>query len=143
MVMVIVLPLATMLLTVISMLRAKSTQSILVHLSPAFWMEKMLGLLPGKVQENITAFKINPLLSNWLIIKRSQMIALFFSFGLLLALLAMVVTKDIAFAWSTTLHITPETFQDFLTTVAFPWRDFAPSAVPSMALIEQSQYFRL
>ena len=143
MVMVIVLPLATMLLTGISMLRAKSTQSILVHLSPAFWMEKMLSLLPGKVQENITAFKINPLLSNWLIIKRSQMIALFFSLGLLLALLAMVVTKDIAFAWSTTLHITPEAFHEFLTTVSLPWRDFAPYAVPSMELIEQSQYFRL
>ena len=143
MVMVIILPLATMLLTGFSMLRAKRTQSILVHLSPAFWMEKMLGLLPGKVEENITAFKIKPLLSNWLIIKRSQMIALFFSLGLFLALLAMVVTQDIAFAWSTTLHITPETFHEFLTTVALPWRDLAPYAVPSMELIEQSQYFRL
>jgi len=143
MVMVIIFPLATMLLTGISMLRAKTAQSILVHLSPAFWMEKMLNLLPGKVQENILAFKISPLLSNWLIIKRSQMIALFFSLGLLLALLAMVVTKDIAFAWSTTLHITPESFHEFLTTVSLPWRDLVPSAVPSMELIEQSQYFRL
>ncbi|MDQ7047517.1 MAG: DUF2868 domain-containing protein [Sulfurovum sp.] len=143
MVMVIVLPLGTMLLTGISMLRAKSKESILVHLSPAFWMEKILNLLPSKVQENIRAFKLNSLLSNWLIIKRSQMIALFFSWGLLFALLAMVTTKDIAFAWSTTLQITPETFHEFLQTVAFPWKDLVPSAVPSMALIEQSQYFRL
>ena len=143
MAMVIFLPLFTILLTLISMLRARSARSVLVHLSPAFWMEKMLGLLPGKIQENIQAFKINPLLANWVIIKRSQMIALFFSLGLLMALLGGVVTKDIAFAWSTTLHITPETFHSFLTTAALPWRDFVPSAVPSMELIEQSHYFRL
>jgi hypothetical protein len=68
---------------------------------------------------------------------------LFFSFGLLLALLGVVVTKDIAFAWSTTLHISPGAFHDFLTTLAFPWREIIPSAVPSLELIEQSQYFRL
>ncbi len=143
MVMVIVLPLTTMALTVVAMLRAKRTQNVLVHLSPAFWMEKMLGLLPSKVEENIRAFRLNPLLSNWLIIQRSQLLALFFSLGLLLSLLLMVVTKDIAFAWSTTLHITPEEFQTFLTHVAFPWRDCMPSAVPTMALIEKSHYFRL
>jgi hypothetical protein len=143
MAMVIFLPLFTILLTLLSMLRVRSAQSVLVHLSPAFWMEKILALLPGQIQENIQAFKINPLLANWVIIKRSQMIALFFSLGLLFALLGGVVTKDIAFAWSTTLHITPETFHDFLRTVALPWRDFVPSAVPSMELIEQSHYFRL
>jgi len=63
--------------------------------------------------------------------------------GLFLSLLGVVVTKDIAFSWSTTLHITPETFYDFLHTLALPWRDIAPSAVPSLELIEQSQYFRL
>lgn len=140
---VIFLPLFTMLLTAIAMLRARSAQSVLVHLSPSFWMEKILSLLPGQIQENIQAFKVNSLLANWVIIKRSQMIALFFSLGLLMALLGGVVTKDIAFAWSTTLHITPETFHDFLTTIALPWRDFVPSAVPSMELIEQSHYFRL
>jgi len=141
--MVILFPLFTMFLTLLSMFRAGSSQSALVHISPAFWMEKILGFLPCKIQENIKAPKVNPLLANWVIIKRSQIIALFFSFGLLIALLGVVVTKDIAFAWSTTLHISPEAFQDFLYTVAFPWRDFAPSAVPTMELIERSQYFRL
>jgi hypothetical protein len=143
MVMVIAFPLFTMTLTLFAMVRAKSTQSVLVHVSPAFWMEKILGLLPGRMQENIREFKINPSLLNWMVIKRSQVLALLFSFGLLLALLGVVVTKDIAFAWSTTLHISPETFYGFLHTLALPWREFYPSAVPSMALIEQSHYFRL
>ncbi len=137
------IPLFTMLLTLVAMLRARSAESVLVHLSPAFWMEKILGLLPGNVQEHIKALKISPLLANWIIIRRSQIIVFFFSLGLLLSLLGVVVTKDIAFAWSTTLHISPEVFHGFLHTIAFPWREIVPSAVPSLELIEQSQYFRL
>ena len=89
---VIFFPLLTMLLTFFTMIRASSSQNVLVHLSPAFWMEKLLGLMPTKVEEEIKTFQINPLLANWMIIKRSQIIVLFFSFGLLLALLGVVVT---------------------------------------------------
>jgi len=141
--MVVFFPLFTMSLTFFSMIRANSAQSLLVHISPAFWMEKILSLLPNKIQNVMKEIKINPLLLNWIVIKRSQLIALFFSLGLLVALLAMVVTKDIAFAWSTTLHVTPEAFHSFLKSIAFAWRDFFPSAVPSIELIERSQYFRL
>ena len=42
------IPLFTMILTFLAMLRAHSAESVLVHISPAFWMEKMLGFLPGR-----------------------------------------------------------------------------------------------
>jgi hypothetical protein len=141
--MVVFLPLITMTLTLFSMLKAHKTKSVLVHLAPAYWLEKILSLLPSKVGENLDDVKINPLLANWIVIKRSQFVALFFSLGLLLSLLAIVATKDIAFAWSTTLDITPEAFHRFLETLAMPWKTWLPSAVPSLELIEQSQYFRL
>ncbi len=140
---VIFFPLVTMVFTLLAMLRANSAESVLIHLSPAFWMEKILGLLPAKIEDKIKSFQVNPLLANWVIIRRSQIVVLFFSFGVLLALLGVVVTKDIAFAWSTTLHISPKSLHDFLTTLAYPWREIVPSAVPSLELIEQSQYFRL
>ena len=140
---VIFFPLLTMTLTLIAMLGASSAQNVLIHLSPAFWMEKIVGMMPAKVEESIKTFQINPLLANWMILKRSQIIVLFFSLGLLLALLGVVVTKDIAFSWSTTLHISPAGLHEFLTVLALPWREFIPSAVPSLELIEQSQYFRL
>jgi len=143
MAMVIVLPLITMILALFSMLKAHHTQSVLIHLSPSYWMEKIVTLLPHKVQENLEELKINPLLANWIVIKRSQLIALFFSIGLLVALLVVVATKDIAFAWSTTLQIDASSFHSFLNTLAFPWKSWFPSAVPSLELIEQSQYFRL
>ena len=141
--MVIALPLLTMTLTLFSMIKAHQSRSVLIHLSPSYWMEKIVALLPREVQENLENLKLNPLLANWIVIKRSQSIALFFSLGLLVALLLMVATKDIAFSWSTTLHVTPEAFHSFLNTLAFSWRSWFPSAVPSLELIEQSQYFRL
>jgi hypothetical protein len=143
MAMVVLLPLVTMTLTLFSMFKANASQSLLVHISPAFWMEKMLRFLPKNVQSSLQELKINPLLSNWLIIKRSQLLALMFSVGLLVALLGMVITKDIAFAWSTTLQVSPKEFHSLLHTFAFAWRDIFPWAVPSVELIEQSQYFRL
>lgn len=143
MAMVVLLPLVTMTLTLFSMFRVNASQSLLVHISPAFWMEKMLRFLPQKAQNSLQELKINPLLSNWLIIKRSQLLALMFSLGLLVALFGMVITKDIAFAWSTTLQVSPTEFHSLLHTLAFGWRDVFPWAVPSVELIEQSQYFRL
>jgi len=142
-VMIIFVPLFTMSLGALSMLRANSVQSMLVHISPAFWMEKLLSFLPKKIQMTMKEVKINPLLFNWIIIRRSQVIALFFSIGLLVALMMMVITKDIAFAWSTTLNISPEAFHSFLHTLSFPWRDYIPSAVPTIELIEHSHFFRL
>jgi hypothetical protein len=143
MAMVVFVPLFTMSLSLLSMFRADSARSVLIHLSPAFWMEKVIGFLPGKRQQQLEELRINPLLLNWLVIQRAQMLALLFSIGLLLALLGIVATKDIAFAWSTTLQVTPETFHQFLSASALPWREWFPSAVPSIELIEQSQYFRL
>jgi hypothetical protein len=70
-------------------------------------------------------------------------VSLFFSIGLLLGLLLVVATKDIAFSWSTTLQVSSEEFYNILNVIAYPWHTWFPSAVPSLELIEQSQYFRL
>ena len=143
MAMAILLPLVTMTLALFSMFRANASRSFLVHISPAYWMEKILRLLPGKVQNSLDDMQVNPSILNWLVIRRSQLLALIFSIGLLLALLGMVVTKDIAFAWSTTLHVSAQEFHALLETIAWPWKTFFPSAVHSLELIEKSQYFRL
>ena len=141
--MVVFLPLTTMTLTLFSMIQANKAKNLLVHVSPAFWMEKLIALFSKKSAEELKTLKINPLLANWIVIKRSQLIALAFSVGLLLALLGIVATKDVAFAWSTTLDISAERFHAFLDTLAFAWKGWLPSAVPSLELIEKSHYFRL
>jgi hypothetical protein len=140
---VVFLPLLTMLLALLSMVKVHQSQSVLVHISPAYWMEKICALLPQRLQYDKTSLSIDPLLSNWMVIKRSQFIALFFSMGLVLSLLFVIITKDIAFAWSTTLQMTPESFYAIVHLIALPWEWCFPETIPSLALIEQSHYFRL
>jgi len=141
--MVVFLPLVTIILTLFSMFGANHTKNLLVHISPAFWMEKLISFFSKGASIDPESFRMNPMLANWIIIKRSQMVALVFSVGLFLALLGVVATRDVAFAWSTTLDVTPEAFHHFTQLVAFPWRSWMPSAVPTLELVEQSHYFRL
>jgi len=137
------LPLLTMVLTLLSLFWVNRTKNLLVHLSPAFWMERLIILLSGKSAEVPGGVRMAPILANWIVIRRAQMVALLFYLGLFAALMGIVATKDIAFAWSTTLDISAERFHTFLNTLAFAWREWLPSAVPSLELIEKSHYFRL
>lgn len=141
--MVFIFPILTMTFSLFAMRFSNRSHSIMVHLSPAYWLEYIIGHLPSKHQESISKLKLNPLISNWLIIYRSQSIALIFSFGLFITLLASVATSDIAFSWSTTLHITANELHSFFSIISIPWSEFIPSAVPSLELIEKSHYFRL
>jgi hypothetical protein len=141
--MVVFLPLGTTTLSLFAMLRANRARNLLVHISPAYWMERLVALFSKKNAQSLSSLKINPLLLNWMVIKRSQLLALVFSIGLLSALLGVVSTRDVAFAWSTTLDLSDTQFHTFVHTLAFPWRSWMPSAVPSLELIAQSHYFRL
>lgn len=141
--MVVFLPLGTMTLSLVAMLRANRARNLLVHISPAYWMERLLQLFTKDKEPLFESLSFNPLVLNWIIIRRSQMLALAFSVGLLIALLGVVATQDVAFAWSTTLALSDTQFHTFLNMIAFPWRDWFPSAVPSLELVAQSHYFRL
>jgi len=141
--MVVFLPLGTMILSLFAMLRANRAKNLLVHISPAFWMEKLVALFSKKHDFLFQSFSFNPLILNWMVIRRSQILAQAFSIGLLIALLGVVATRDVAFAWSTTLDLSDTQFHAFLNAIAFPWRSWLPSAVPSLELVSQSHYFRL
>ncbi|WP_148861100.1 DUF2868 domain-containing protein [Marinobacter fonticola] len=69
--------------------------------------------------------------------------ALVFTLAGLLTLLAMIVVQDLAFGWSTTLRTSAESYGALIHGLATPWQALWPAAVPSMALIEQTQFFRL
>ncbi|PXF31070.1 hypothetical protein WH50_11825 [Pokkaliibacter plantistimulans] len=79
----------------------------------------------------------------WLVLRFSQFFACAFSASALLCLLLNVTVQDLAFGWSTTLQISATTLHGLVSTLALPWQAFFPSAVPDLALIEQSRYFRL
>ena len=66
-----------------------------------------------------------------------------FGIAALIVLLSQVVIHDLAFGWSTTLQASAPAYHDLTNALARPWRGWMPSAVPSLALVEQSRYFRV
>ena len=132
------LPLFSMSLTLVSIF---SNGKILFTFF--YWIEKLILLSKFGSKLNGLNEKIPPDIKKWIVIQRTQLYSLFFSIGLLVALLLIVVSRDIAFAWSTTLSIEPISFHAFLESVALPWSSFCPSCVPSVSLVEISQYYRL
>ncbi len=135
------LPLLSMILSLISMFSRGEFSNFFTHLFPLYWIEKLVEFLPSKARKVIQL--IPPSLSKWMFLDRLQRFSLFFSIGILMALLAIVVVKDIAFGWSSTLNITAEEFHSLLAMVGSPWKTWIPSAIPSLELVEISHYFRL
>ena len=136
--MVVLLPLLTMLFAVVSMLRRAKGESLLLSLVPAFWLERVLLYFRQHTPKGLWVLRQDPVVVKWLLLSRSQMLSWLFSVGILLALLGLIVTADIAFVWSTTLQVTPEAFHQLLV-----WIGMGEWMTPSLGLIEQSHYFRL
>ncbi|WP_053076091.1 DUF2868 domain-containing protein [Marinobacter psychrophilus] len=65
-----------------------------------------------------------------------------FAVAALLTLLAMVVTQDLAFGWSTTLNTAASGYHQLTSALATPWTWLWPSAVPDPALVEATRFFR-
>ena len=140
-----VVPLLSMLFSLFTMLSRGGIAEFFSLFLSLHWLDKLIDFLPFvKIEKTFTQEVLFPdELSKWIMIERLQRISLLFSMGLVLALIFVVVVKDIAFGWSTTLDITPVDFHAFISMVAILWRDIVPSAVPTLELVEISQYFRL
>lgn len=74
--------------------------------------------------------------------RAAQLGGLGFATSGLLTLLIMVVVQDLAFGWSTTLEAAATGYHQLLVTVSAPWRWFWPGAVPDLALVEATRFFR-
>ncbi|NHN36159.1 DUF2868 domain-containing protein [Pseudomaricurvus alcaniphilus] len=81
--------------------------------------------------------------TRWLLSLWSQLFAVSFNIGVLVSALFLVSFSDLAFAWSTTLVVTSETFHQLLVTLSAPWSSLLPDAVPGAELVAQSRYYRL
>ena len=72
-------------------------------------------------------------------LKTASLLSLFFSLGLLLALIFVGIGRDLPFGWSTTLNISNEYFYNFIKILAYPVSFFID--VPTLDVIKASQYF--
>ncbi|HIP51163.1 MAG TPA: DUF2868 domain-containing protein [Campylobacterales bacterium] len=137
------LPLFSMLLTLLSLFTGNMGANFFSHFSPLYYVEKAINLLPFAKKVDFSALPFSATLTKWIFLQRLQLFSFLFALGLFLALVLTVISKDIAFAWSSTLEIDPVAFQNVLALLAAPWQSFFPSAVPTLELIEVSHYFRL
>jgi hypothetical protein len=81
--------------------------------------------------------------AKWQLLYWSQVSAAAFNVAALATAIVLVTFTDLAFGWSTTLDADPATVSRIVRVIAWPWHAVVPSAVPSDALVEQSQFFRL
>jgi len=78
----------------------------------------------------------------WIWFRTMQLGALAFNIGAIVTFMAAVSFTDLAFAWSTTLRVEAQSLERFCAALALPWRGWLPEAVPSLELIDATQYFR-
>ena len=81
--------------------------------------------------------------ARWQMLVWSQCAAVAFNVAALVCAFALIAFTDLAFGWSTTLRLDSDDMLRLTQLIAAPWREFWPAAVPSVELIERSQFFRL
>ena len=81
--------------------------------------------------------------ARWSVLALSQWMALVFNATAIATALALVVFTDLAFGWATTLDASAAGFHALTGLLATPWAGLLPAAVPDLALVESSRYFRL
>ena len=103
-----------------------------------------MSLISGRLSKH---HRLYADLKKWAILRWSQLFAVSFQVTALLACLMLVVFTDLAFGWSTTLT-TGDAMHDarrihrITSIMAAPWSWALDDAQPSLALIEESRYFR-
>lgn len=137
------LPLLSMGLSLLSMFTGNIGAWFFSHLSPLYYLEKIINFFPFARKIDFSELPFSATLSKWIFLHRLQLFSFLFALGLFFALVLTIISKDIAFAWSSTLEVDHLAFQGVLATLATPWQSFFPSAVPSIELVEVSHYFRL
>jgi hypothetical protein len=78
----------------------------------------------------------------WFFARWSHLVGTGYFLGVLLGMAALVVFTDLVFGWSTTLTVTGARLHALVTQAALPWSWAWSEAVPSLALVEASQYYR-
>jgi len=82
-------------------------------------------------------------LLRWLLVRAAQTFGVAFNLAALAGCLYRVVFSDVAFGWSTTLHFNAATFHAVAKALSAPWAWLFPHAVPSLDLVEMTQYSHL
>ena len=87
---------------------------------------------------NVVTGRLHPLL----MARAAHIGGLCFAVSGLATLLVLVVVQDLAFGWSTTLETAATNYHRLVQIIAVPWTWLWPAAVPDLALVEATRFFR-
>ncbi len=79
----------------------------------------------------------------WQVVSFAQLFSVGFFIGALMMLALLVVATDLAFGWSTTLELQASAVHAWFAAIALPWVNVWREAVPDLALVEVSRFYRL
>lgn len=80
----------------------------------------------------------------YLLLGQGQLFGVAFNVGVLASCVRLILFSDLVFGWSTSLAgLSPTTVQHLCAWLALPFGWLYPGAVPSLPLVEHTQYFRL
>jgi hypothetical protein len=82
-------------------------------------------------------------IERWLLFSITQLGGFAFGLGALISCTYLVTFSDLAFAWNTTLDVSPQFFHKIITVIAAPWSLFDGDLIPTLSLVESTRYFRL
>jgi hypothetical protein len=134
------LPMLSSLMVILSFFLPPLRDEFFIKFTPAFWLEKLVSNFVDKHNQN---YQIDKSVYNYLLIKRGVGLSIIFYIGMLISLLVVVSTQDIAFAWSTTLDITAKEFHNIISYISMPWSSIISDGVVGEHLIDSSRLFRL
>ena len=82
-------------------------------------------------------------LLRWLLLRAAQTFGVAFNLAALAGCLYRIVFSDVAFGWSTTLQFDAPAFHAVVKALSTPWSWLFSHAVPSLSLVEATQYSHL
>ncbi len=124
-------------------------QDLLTALNPGAWAVGVYAKIARASPDAARLFELHAprpaarRFVKWQLLYWSQTAAVMFNVAALVTAIMLVTFSDLAFGWSTTLDVDATAVSRIVRAIASPWAPFAPLAVPSPDLVEQSQFFRL
>lgn len=100
----------------------------------AHWLQKQLS---KHLRISLQAFTGQT--ANYWLLYRIQAMSIAFQAGAMISFVAILLFKDIAFGWSSTLIKSPESVTAFFYYFSLPWQSLL--GAPTAELITQSQFF--
>jgi hypothetical protein len=98
---------------------------------------------PGLLKDTVDRLDAHRGLTRWLLLRAAQVFGVSFNLAALAGCFYRIVFSDVAFGWSTTLHLNASGFHSVAEALSLPWSWLFPKGVPSLTLVEMTQYSHL